>query len=375
MASVTLNKIAKVYPNGFKAVHEIDFKINDGEFVVLVGPSGCAKSTLLRMVAGLESITAGELVIGDKVVNRLPPKERGAAMVFQNYALYPHMKVRDNLAFGLKLQGLPKPEVEARVNDAARLLEIEPLLDRYPRQLSGGQSQRVAVGRAIVKKPQVFLFDEPLSNLDAKLRASMRVRITELHQQLKTAGQPCTVIYVTHDQVEAMTMGERICVLKEGRIQQFDTPSMLYNEPANTFVAGFIGSPEMNMLDARLTVSDGQASAKLLGASTSFSWQGLSTLTDAAVTLGLRPENVLVNASDATGVMWLDSELSHIEYMGSEVFAYFKVGGTAITSRVPASQSGALASLKRGDRLRVGLEISHAHWFDAAGGFNLKRQH
>ena len=375
MASVTLNKIAKVYPNGFKAVHEIDFRINDGEFVVLVGPSGCAKSTLLRMVAGLESITGGELVIGDKVVNRLPPKERGAAMVFQNYALYPHMKVRDNLAFGLKLQGLPKPEVEARVNDAAKLLEIEPLLDRYPRQLSGGQSQRVAVGRAIVKKPQVFLFDEPLSNLDAKLRASMRVRITELHQQLKAAGQPCTVIYVTHDQVEAMTMGERICVLKEGRIQQFDTPAKLYNAPANVFVAGFIGSPEMNMLDATLTSAGDSASATLLDAGGTFPVGGLPVLSAVPVKLGLRPENVLVHASDAADVLWLDSELSHIEYMGSEVFAYFKVGSTGITSRVPANQSGDLAALKRGDRVRIGLELTHAHWFDAASGNNLKLSH
>ena len=375
MASVTLNKIAKVYPNGFKAVHEIDFDINDGEFVVLVGPSGCAKSTLLRMVAGLESITGGELTIGDKVVNRLPPKDRGAAMVFQNYALYPHMKVRDNLAFGLKLQGLPKPEVEARVNDAAKLLEIEPLLDRYPRQLSGGQSQRVAVGRAIVKKPQVFLFDEPLSNLDAKLRASMRVRITELHQQLKAAGQPCTVIYVTHDQVEAMTMGERICVLKEGRIQQFDTPSKLYNAPANTFVASFIGSPEMNMLDATLTAAGGTVSATLLGATGAFAATGLPTLESVPVKLGLRPENVLVNANDGAEVLWLDAELSHIEYMGSEVFAYFKVGATAITSRVPANQSAAVAALKRGERARIGLELAHAHWFDAANGHNLKPSH
>lgn len=375
MASVTLNKIAKVYPNGFKAVHEIDFEIKDGEFVVLVGPSGCAKSTLLRMVAGLESITGGELVIGEKVVNRLPPKERGAAMVFQNYALYPHMKVRDNLAFGLKLQGLPKSEVELRVDDAAKLLEIEPLLDRYPRQLSGGQSQRVAVGRAIVKKPQVFLFDEPLSNLDAKLRASMRVRITELHQQLKAAGQPCTVIYVTHDQVEAMTMGERICVLKEGRIQQFDTPSTLYNEPANTFVAGFIGSPEMNILEAQLTVSSSRATVSLLGTAATFNSQYLPPLTNATVTLGLRPENVLVNASDAAGVMWLDSELSHIEYMGSEVFAYFKVGTATITSRVPANQSGELAKLKRGDPIRVGLDLPRAHWFDSTSGINLKNKH
>ena len=376
MASVTLNKIAKVYPNGFKAVHDIDFKINDGEFVVLVGPSGCAKSTLLRMVAGLESITSGELKIGDKVVNRAPPKDRGAAMVFQNYALYPHMKVRDNLGFGLKLQGLPKDEVTARVLDAAKLLEIEPLLDRFPRQLSGGQSQRVAVGRAIVKKPQVFLFDEPLSNLDAKLRASMRVRITELHQQLKAAGLPCTVIYVTHDQVEAMTMGERICVLKEGRIQQFDTPSMLYNQPANTFVASFIGSPEMNILDAHLSVNGRERTVTLLGVSSRLLETKLSVHgTEVPIKLGLRPENVLVNASDEKDVLWIDCAISHIEYMGSEVFAYFRVGDATITSRLPASQATLVSSLKRGDKVRIGLQLLHSHLFDAETGVNLNSTH
>jgi oligogalacturonide transport system ATP-binding protein len=337
VASVTLNKIAKVYPNGFKAVHDIDFKINDGEFVVLVGPSGCAKSTLLRMVAGLESITSGELTIGDKVVNRAPPKDRGAAMVFQNYALYPHMKVRENLAFGLKLQGLPKDEVA---------------------------------------KPQVFLFDEPLSNLDAKLRASMRVRITELHQQLKAAGLPCTVIYVTHDQVEAMTMGERICVLKEGRIQQFDTPSMLYNQPANTFVASFIGSPEMNILDAHLSVNGQDRTVTLLGGSSRLPETKLSVHgTELPIKLGLRPENVLVNLSDEKDVLWIDCEISHIEYMGSEVFAYFRVGDASITSRLPASQATLVSSLKRGEKAHIGLQLLHSHLFDAETGVNLNSTH
>src|SRR4029077_15543565 len=236
MAAVTLTKVEKTYPNGFKAVHGVDLEVRDGEFMVLVGPSGCAKSTLLRMVAGLESISAGELRIGGRVVNGLPAKARGIAMVFQNYALYPHMRVYDNLAFGLKLAGTPKADVERRVRHAAQLLEMEHLLDRYPRQLSGGQAQRVAVGRAIVKEPEVFLFDEPLSNLDAKLRANMRVRLTDLHRTLREAGQPATVVYVTHDQTEAMTMGERICVLKEGVIQQVDTPVALYQRPANAFV-------------------------------------------------------------------------------------------------------------------------------------------
>ncbi|MES2946379.1 MAG: ATP-binding cassette domain-containing protein, partial [Pseudomonadota bacterium] len=252
MAQLSLRKIEKTYANGFKAVHGIDLEIRDGEFMVFVGPSGCAKSTLLRLIAGLESISGGELLIGGTVVNHLPPKQRGIAMVFQNYALYPHMKVYDNLAFGLKLSGMKKPELDARVHDAARLLEIGHLLDRFPSQLSGGQAQRVAVGRAIVKRPEVFLFDEPLSNLDAKLRASMRVRLTELHRTLRDKGQPSTVVYVTHDQVEAMTMGERICVLKEGSVQQVDTPTALYERPANSFVAGFIGSPEMNLQDAQV---------------------------------------------------------------------------------------------------------------------------
>ena len=252
MATVSIKQIEKIYPNGYKALHGIGLDIRDGEFMVLVGPSGCGKSTLLRMIAGLETISGGELHIGDRVVNNLSPKERGIAMVFQNYALYPHMKVYDNLAFGLKLAKVGKQEINERVMSAAKMLEIEPLLDRLPRQLSGGQAQRVAVGRAVVKRPEVFLFDEPLSNLDAKLRASMRVRITGLHESLRDQGQPSTVIYVTHDQVEAMTMGERICVMKDGYIQQVDTPPRLYERPANTFVASFIGSPEMNIREGEL---------------------------------------------------------------------------------------------------------------------------
>ena len=247
MASVTISNLEKVYPNGFKAVHGINLDIRDGEFMVIVGPSGCAKSTTLRMVAGLESISGGEIRIGDKIVNNAPSKDRGIAMVFQNYALYPHMKVRDNLAFGLRLQKMDKSQIEERVSEAARVLEIEELMDRYPRQLSGGQAQRVAVGRAIVKKPEVFLFDEPLSNLDAKLRGSMRVRISDLHKRMIAEGKPATSIYVTHDQTEAMTMGDRICVMKLGHIMQVDTPDNLYNFPANMFVAGFIGAPEMNI--------------------------------------------------------------------------------------------------------------------------------
>jgi len=258
MAEVIFNKLEKVYSNGFKAVHAIDLSISEGEFMVIVGPSGCAKSTTLRMLAGLETISGGEVRIGNKIVNNLAPKERGIAMVFQNYALYPHMTVRENLAFGLKLSKLPKDQIESQVNEAAKILELEELLDRLPRQLSGGQAQRVAVGRAIVKKPDVFLFDEPLSNLDAKLRASMRIRISDLHKQLKASGKPATTVYVTHDQTEAMTMGDRICVMKLGHIMQVDTPDNLYHKPKNMFVAGFIGAPEMNIRKSLLVEKAGK---------------------------------------------------------------------------------------------------------------------
>ena len=258
MAEVIFNKLEKVYSNGFKAVHGIDLKIADGEFMVIVGPSGCAKSTTLRMLAGLETISGGEVRIGDKIVNNLAPKSRGIAMVFQNYALYPHMTVRENLAFGLKLSKLPKAQIDRQVEEAAKILELEELLDRLPRQLSGGQAQRVAVGRAIVKKPDVFLFDEPLSNLDAKLRASMRIRISDLHKQLKKSGKPATTVYVTHDQTEAMTMGDRICVMKLGHIMQVDTPDNLYHQPKNMFVAGFIGAPEMNIRPSQLVEHGGR---------------------------------------------------------------------------------------------------------------------
>ena len=253
MAEVRLKKVEKQYPNGFKAVHGIDLDIKDGEFMVFVGPSGCAKSTTLRMIAGLEDITGGEVYIGDRLVNDVPPKDRGISMVFQNYALYPHMTVYENMSFGLKLKKTPKNEIDRRVREAAEKLEITELLDRKPKEMSGGQRQRVALGRAIVRNPDVFLFDEPLSNLDAKLRVSMRLRITQLHKELKT-----TMIYVTHDQVEAMTMGDRITVMRSGRIMQVDTPLNLYHYPANKFVAGFIGSPTMNLIDGELKEENGK---------------------------------------------------------------------------------------------------------------------
>ena len=362
MAAVSLSKIEKIYPNGFKAVHGVDLEVRDGEFMVFVGPSGCAKSTLLRMIAGLESISGGELRIGDRVVNGLPPKARGIAMVFQNYALYPHMKVYDNLAFGLKLAGTSKAELDRRVRHAAQLLEMEHLLDRYPKQLSGGQAQRVAVGRAIVKQPEVFLFDEPLSNLDAKLRAAMRVRLTELHRTLKEQGKPATVIYVTHDQTEAMTMGERICVLKEGVIQQVDTPVALYQRPANAFVAGFIGSPEMNLVPGELAAA---GSAVRVGQQT-LGLRRVAPRDAGPVSFGLRPEHISALARpDAHPV---NATLKFVEHMGSEVYVHADVDGLAMSARVPSEHAGALVAAERGAAVTLHALMEHAHLFDAQTG-------
>jgi oligogalacturonide transport system ATP-binding protein len=373
MAQLSLRKVEKTYPNGFKAVHGVDLEVRDGEFMVFVGPSGCAKSTLLRMIAGLESITAGELHIGNKQVNTLPPKQRGIAMVFQNYALYPHMKVYENLAFGLKLAGVAKSEVDQRVRHAAQLLEMEHLLDRYPKQLSGGQAQRVAVGRAIVKKPEVFLFDEPLSNLDAKLRASMRVRLTDLHRTLREQGQPATVVYVTHDQVEAMTMGERICVLKEGVIQQVDTPTALYNRPANAFVASFIGSPEMNIQSAALQAQGGQPGLVLGG-----QWLPLPNEAAAALPsglqslqLGLRPEHISALPRAAADTTSVNGMLRSLEHMGNEVFVHFDIGTVPMTARVPADQQGALEGAARGSAHTFHLQMAACHLFASDTGARL----
>jgi len=376
MAGLSLRGLEKTYPNGFKAVHGVDLEIRDGEFLVFVGPSGCAKSTLLRMIAGLESISGGDLYIGERRVNSLAPKERGIAMVFQNYALYPHMKVYDNLAFGLKLSGTPRAEVDQRVRHAAQLLEMEHLLDRYPKQLSGGQAQRVAVGRAIVKKPEVFLFDEPLSNLDAKLRAAMRVRLTELHHTLRDAGQPATVIYVTHDQVEAMTMGERICVLKDGVIQQVDVPTALYDRPANAFVASFIGSPEMNILDARLQTDGEQVDLAIGGVALRLPESRIRSLRGAigasrVVKFGLRPEHISVVPRTAGDTTEVQATLRLLEHMGSEVFVHFDLGAVSMTARIPADQLGGLPGKSRGDQQVFQLQLGCCHLFDAASGDNL----
>ncbi len=374
MAQLSLKKIEKVYPNGFKAVHGIDLDVRDGEFMVFVGPSGCAKSTVLRMIAGLEGISGGELHIGGTIVNNLAPKQRGIAMVFQNYALYPHMKVYENLAFGLKLAGTKKAEIDARVREAATLLEMDHLLDRYPKQLSGGQAQRVAVGRAIVKRPEVFLFDEPLSNLDAKLRASMRVRLTELHRTLREKGQPSTVVYVTHDQVEAMTMGERICVLKDGTIQQVDTPTALYERPANAFVAGFIGSPEMNLREATVT-TQGAGFALAVGGVLlplpEAKGKRLEGLVGKKVKLGIRPEQITAGQVKDVPVLPVDGTVRFVEHMGSEVFVHFDLGGVPFTCRVPADQLCGVERKTRGEWHSFGFQMGLCHAFDNESGANL----
>ena len=331
MAEVILKKVEKTYPNGFKAVHGIDLDIKDGEFMVFVGPSGCAKSTTLRMIAGLEEITGGEIWIGDKLVNDLPPKDRGIAMVFQNYALYPHMTVYENMAFGLKMTKTPKDEIDRRVKEAAEKLEITNLLDRKPKEMSGGQRQRVAVGRAIVRKPDVFLFDEPLSNLDAKLRVSMRVKITQLHKQLKEEGQTATMIYVTHDQVEAMTMGDRICVLNYGKIMQVDIPLNLYKKPANKFVAGFIGSPSMNFIEGHIEENEknmlfvfGNERKLVLPKRME---EPLKNYVGKEVALGIRPENIgnkITNPEGKNG-NFISGNVSIVEYMGNEEYVYLSL--------------------------------------------------
>ena len=339
MASVTLKEIYKKYPGGVIAVSDFNMEIKDKEFIILVGPSGCGKSTTLRMIAGLEDISEGELYIGDRLVNDVAPKDRDIAMVFQNYALYPHMTVFENMAFGLRLRKVPKAEIVRKVEEAARILDISHLLDRKPKALSGGQRQRVALGRAIVREPQVFLLDEPLSNLDAKLRAQMRTEISKLHTKLGT-----TFIYVTHDQTEAMTMGDRICVMKDGYIQQIDSPTNLYQNPVNQFVAGFIGSPQMNFIDSILRKIDGKYIVEF-GTEKKYSVEipegkaddeALAGLVDQEVVLGVRPESIhdedmfLSNAT--TGVINCMVEVTEI--MGAETYLYLTCEGIPLTARV-----------------------------------------
>ena len=355
MAQVVLKDLNKKYDD-VQAVKDVNLHIRDKEFVVLVGPSGCGKSTTLRMVAGLEEITAGEIVIGDRVVNDLPPKDRDIAMVFQNYALYPHMTVYDNMAFGLKMRKFPKAEIEKRVQDAADILGIRELLKRKPRQLSGGQRQRVAVGRAIVRHPQVFLFDEPLSNLDAKLRVQMRVELKRLHDRLET-----TAIYVTHDQVEAMTLGDRVVVMKDGWIQQVGEPLELYGRPANKFVAGFIGSPAMNFAEATIGEEGGQVFASNPGLRVPVSparADRLRPYKGQTVTLGVRPEDLHIAAGD--GRTGLDAVVEVVEPLGSEILLDVKVGPSLMVARVDPT-----IRAKVHEKIRLNVEPDRLHFFDA----------
>ncbi|MDC8770100.1 ABC transporter ATP-binding protein [Roseateles albus] len=360
MADVQLSGVAKAYGE-VKILHGIDLEIRDGEFMVFVGPSGCGKSTLLRTIAGLEEITGGELRIGGRVVNEVPPAERGIAMVFQSYALYPHMNLYDNMAFGLKLAKVPPAEIEAAVRGAAKILHIEHLLDRKPKDLSGGQRQRVAIGRAIVRKPEVFLFDEPLSNLDAALRVRMRYEFAKLHEELKT-----TMVYVTHDQVEAMTLADRIVVLNAGRIEQVGTPLELYEHPVNLFVAGFIGSPKMNFLEAEVVAADA-AGAKLRlasGAVVSAAVNAAKAKTGDKVTLGLRPEHFVVCEAAAEAVNAIQCTVTFVEALGSATHAYCAYPGVedALTCEFDGR-----TRIRAGQDIRLSLPPEACYVFDAAG--------
>jgi len=352
MASVTLEGVRKIYDDGGRvAVHDMDLEVADGEFVVLVGPSGCGKSTTLRMIAGLESISAGRLSIGERVVNDVPAKDRDIAMVFQNYALYPHMTAYENLAFALRLRRMPAREIDARVREAASILGIEELLDRTPRQMSGGQRQRVAVGRAIVRKPQVFLFDEPLSNLDAKLRVQMRREIARLHRQLGA-----TMVYVTHDQVEAMTLGDRIVVMHAGRVQQIDTPLALYERPRNTFVAGFIGSPAMNFLSGEVA-GDAAPRFRARGGVLEVPLEGAGLRAAGGVIVGIRPEDVRVARPGDSNVVRMRLDL--VEPMGNEVFLHASAGEHELTARVAPQPLPA-----PGAEVALALDGARMHFFD-----------
>ena len=352
MASISLRNVVKRYGHGPKAnpvIHGVSAEIGDGEFVVIVGPSGCGKSTLLRMVAGLEEITAGEIAIGGRVVNQMEPSERDIAMVFQNYALYPHMSVFDNMAYGLKIAKLPPEQIKARVAKAAQILELSALLDRKPRQLSGGQRQRVAMGRAIVREPAVFLFDEPLSNLDAKLRAQTRLEIQKLHRELGI-----TSLFVTHDQVEAMTLAQRMMVMNAGRMEQFGTPEEVYQRPQTTFVAGFIGSPPMNLLRGHADGTRFSVGGQTLPLPQPAPRQG-------ELILGLRPEHAVWG----TGQWGLVVDV--VETLGAERLVYCRLGESLFTVRI----DGMLPAPAAGSRVPLGITAERLHWFDAASGQRL----
>ncbi|MFP5322324.1 MAG: ABC transporter ATP-binding protein [Acidimicrobiia bacterium] len=390
MAQVTLDQVSKVYPNGFQAVTDLSVDIRDGEFLVLVGPSGCGKSTALRMVAGLEDISSGELRIGGKRMNEAAPKDRDIAMVFQNYALYPHMSVFDNIAFALKLAKVPKSEIEQRVRKAAEILELTENLERKPGQLSGGQRQRVAMGRAIVRQPAAFLMDEPLSNLDAKLRVQMRAEIARIQRELGV-----TTVYVTHDQVEAMTMGDRVAVLKGGHLQQVDTPQNLYDNPDNVFVAAFIGSPSMNLYEGTISAAGDGASLKLgsqtvaVPASVLERRPALKDNLDRTVTVGIRPED-LEDASlkpDHPRDQRLKTDVELVEALGSELMVHAAIDARKVDSGDPdATDEGAAGSagtplvgrfsprsrVSRGETIEVAIDAANLYFFDAKTGLTLR---
>ncbi|MBT2227280.1 ABC transporter ATP-binding protein [Nonomuraea sp. NEAU-A123] len=394
MASIVLTNVDKIYAGGVKAVNGLNLEIKDGEFMVLVGPSGCGKSTALRMIAGLEDISGGEIAIGEKVVNHLPPKDRDIAMVFQNYALYPHMTVEENLAFGLKLRKMPKPEIQKRVNDAAKMLGLETYLKRKPAALSGGQRQRVAMGRAIVREPQAFLMDEPLSNLDAKLRVSMRASLNQMHERLGV-----TTVYVTHDQVEAMTLGDRVCVLRDGILQQVDTPQNLFDKPVNLFVAGFMGSPAMNFVTAEL-VRDGGTAVTFadirleIPDSTFTDKPGLDQYIGKQVILGIRPsdfEDAASAGQNANGWATLPVKAEVTEELGSEINVLFLIDAPPVEHKdtVAAADTGddeeaalpllgdkslwtarvnARSHARPGTSLDLVLDTHNLHFFDPTSG-------
>jgi multiple sugar transport system ATP-binding protein len=394
MASVELEHIEKVYDNGFHAVHDLNLKVEDGEFLVLVGPSGCGKTTALRMIAGLEDISGGELRIGDRRVNEVPPKDRDIAMVFQSYALYPHMTVAENIGFGLKLRKMDKAEITKRVGVAARMLGLEELLDRRPKQLSGGQRQRVAMGRAIVREPQVFLMDEPLSNLDAKMRVQTRAEISRIQQRLGV-----TTIYVTHDQVEAMTMGTRVAVMKKGLLQQVDTPQFIYDNPANLFVAGFIGSPPMNLCEGVLT--KGETGELIVTIGSNKLIMDAQTVTDRAIVVeGSRAVTVGVRAEDmqdgalVEGVLpgrTLKARIQITEALGSEIMAHFGIDAEQVFSDGAKKEDdedslkaldtedratfvasfSPRSRVRSGDDVEIVVDTSRLHFFDPESGLRL----
>ena len=391
MGAINISSVGKVYPNGTRALEDVNIEINDGEFVVLVGPSGCGKTTLLRMVAGLEDITEGEISIAENIVNDVAPKDRDIAMVFQNYALYPHMSVYDNMAFSLKLRKLPKDEIEKKVKDAAKTLEIDELLERKPKALSGGQRQRVAMGRAIVRSPQAFLMDEPLSNLDAKLRVQMRAELGQLHTQLET-----TTLYVTHDQVEAMTMGDRVAVIRKGILQQIDTPREIYLYPKNIFVAGFIGSPSMNFVYGTATKSGKNAKIKFGDneANVVDAPEALSSFEGKEIVIGIRPEafedSVYANKKEFSEQVSI--EVSLLEQLGSDTYVHFykdiKPVQTEAIEEILADEGEDISVLgnetkfiarinpnsavEEGQKINLALDPTKLHYFDPDTGLAIK---